>query len=199
MIKFNIVTRCTRIKDLATVQASIDIHQGVNKTWHIIFDNAAIESIELSLLRRLQDTGAKLYFSKGGRETMLFPEACDIVRTFDPSYIFFLDDDNTLHPKYFNRVSQVIEENPDKKIIVTEQLVDGKDFTGLKIRPIGPKHTKVQHIDTAQMTIHTSVFDRYSIGKNYTADGDFAEEVFNEHPEWFHYLPEVLSYYNRLS
>ena len=199
MIKFHIVTRCTRLRDLQTVQASINIHQNINKTWHIIFDNAALSTLEVSLLKNLQDTGAKLYFSKGGRETMLFPEACDIVRTFEQGYIFFLDDDNTLHPKYFKRLSETIQENPDKKIIVTEQLVDGKDFTGLKIRPIGPEYTRVQHIDTAQMTIHTSVFDRYSIGKNYTADGEFAEEVFKEHPEWFYFLPEVLSYYNRLA
>lgn len=199
MIKFHIITRCTRLKDLATIKASIEIHHNIDKQWHIVFDTAALTSISTDLLENLQASGTKLHFMYGGKSTLLYPHISKLITTLEDGYVILLDDDNTLHPRYFQKISEAIKSNLDKKIFVTAQLVDKKDFTGLTIRNAAPEHTKYQHIDAAQMTIHTSVFNNFSFIADYAADGYFAEDVYRNHPEWFYYLDEVLCYYNRLS
>ena len=199
MIKFHIITRCTRLKDLSTIKASIEIHHHTNKQWHIVFDTATVTTIDTSLLEMLQSSGAKLYFMFGGKSTLLYPQISKLIKTLEEGYIILLDDDNTLHPKYFQKISEAIKNNPDKKLFITAQLVDKKDFTGLVVRNAAPEHTKYQHIDAAQMTIHSSVFNQFQFIADYAADGYFAENVYKSHPEWFYYIDEILCYYNRLS
>ena len=128
----------------------------------------------------------------------MFPEISKIISKIDESWVYVLDDDNLLHPDFYN---EMISYNPtvienDYKIVVVSQQVSGKDFTGLDIRIAKPENTKLQSIDMAQMLIHSSVFKEYSFGDSYAGEGEFVDIVYKEHPEWFTWIDKVLSLYN---
>ena len=99
MKKLSVITRCTRLQHLPTIQKSV-------------FSN-----------------------SKEG-------------------YIYYLDDDNILHPDFIETVSQ---ETCKSQIYTFDQFVDGKDFTRLEYRIASPENTKYQGIDLAQLLFHHSV------------------------------------------
>jgi glycosyltransferase involved in cell wall biosynthesis len=189
-MQFHVVTRCSRVSNLLTLLDTV-YSSGVNVSWHIVFDTKHVKNIEVSLLSKLNEKEAQLYFRDG--DGWGLSNLNDILKSLPQGYVFHLDDDNIMHPDYYRQLTMAIDMHPDKKVFCYGQLVD-EDFN--QVRYAYPESTVVGGIDLAQYTVHTDVYKTMSYGSGYTADGEFIESYFKSSPEEFVFINEVLCYYN---
>ena len=157
-MKFHVVTRCSRVSNLSTLLESV-YSSGVDVSWHIVVDTNHVKEMEVSLLGKLYENGAQLYFRDG--DGWGLSNLNDILKALPEGYVFHLDDDNLIHPEYYEELTKAIEENPKKKVFCYGQLVDtGTGF----VRSASPENTVVGGIDLAQYTVHTDVYKTMSYG-----------------------------------
>lgn len=168
--------------------------------WHIIFDTTTLKDIDAELLNKLQNGSTRFHFVKGDGTDYLYPQLSDIINgLFEDAYIVILDDDNVIHPDFYNVIKSEILANPDKEAFVYEQRIDGRDFTGLDVRKVGPEHMKLRHIDSAQYVIKQSLYTQGKYEGGYCGDGVFIENLYKTHSNKFHFIHSELCYYNRLT
>ena len=191
-MQFHVVTRCSRVSNLLTLLDTV-YSSGVSVSWHIVFDTKHVKDIEVSLLARLYEVGANLYFREG--DGWGLSNLNDILKALPNGYVSHLDDDNLIHPEYYKVLTKAIKNNPKKKVFCYGQLVD---VISRYNRDASPENTVVGGIDLAQYTVHTDVYKTMSYGSGYTADGEFIEAYHKSNPEEFVFINEVISYYNYL-
>jgi hypothetical protein len=194
--KISIVTACCRPSNLDTIYKSIQfdlIHK-----WYIVYDTSKNRSYE------------KIYRS---HPKIIELECSDVgiagnpvrnlaISLIDDGFIYFLDDDNIIHPDFWTVVPSLDIRN----FYTWDQLrnKDGDDtdwqmFINEKGKILRGNALKVRHIDTAQMFL-----PRHLIGDlrwkdhEYKADGMFIESLNKIHPLHHVYIPKVLCYYNFL-
>jgi hypothetical protein len=195
----HILTRCTRQQNLLTIKNTV-FESPITVVWHIIFDTTTLKDIDAELLSELQSPSTRFHFIKGDGSDYLYPQLSDIIEKLYPeNYIVILDDDNIIHPDFYDTIKSEIEANPDKEAFVFEQLVDGKDFTGLTTRKVGPEHMKLRHIDSAQYVIKQSLYKQGRYEGGYCGDGVFIENLYKQFSDKFHFIHSELCYYNRLT
>lgn len=196
-MNLNIITRCSRPNNLLEVENSIFKNHNqanINIQWHIVFDTKVLKDIDADLLSQLDKPEINLHFKKG--DGWGLSQLNDLIHSLD-GWIYHLDDDNILHPNFYNAIYHAVKDTDLKGIIFSQQ-VDGKDFTGLQVREAKKENVKVQGIDLAQWVIHTDLHKNYSYGSGYTADGEFIEKIFTENIDKFTLIQDILSYYNFL-
>lgn len=198
MVTLNVLTRCTRLHNLLRIKQSV-FPSPFNIVWHLIFDTTTLKDIDAELLHELQNDNTKLHFVKGDGTDYLYPQLSQIISTFDDGFVCILDDDNIIHPDFYNELNTAIQSNPTKLGFVFEQYVGGNDFTGLEIRKVGPEHMKLRHIDSAQYVLHTSLYKLRTYEGGYDADGRFIEPLYNQAADNFHFIHKVLCFYNYLT
>ena len=196
---FNIITRCSRTKNLLKVKDSI-FNQSSNVMWYVYFDTLHLKDIDADLLTQLQHPNIKITFKKSipndyGHQ--FINEAIDLIES---GWVYVLDDDNILHEDFISTLTKYISENPDKKAFIFDQKVDGKDFTKLDVRLAKPENMRVQHIDMAQFLLRRDLIstNRLKLG-DYKADGYFIEDIYKSNSEDFFFINQILCYYNFLS
>lgn len=198
MLTYHFITRCTRPENLQTVGNSIFNNNttGYNLTWHVLFDESKIKEIPTSLLKYLLSVNCKIYY-KQNRHDYLHTAISEVIQTISDGYVHIIDDDNILHPEYLETLTEQIQKDAEPFIYLYEQKVDGKDFTGLDIRLVGPEYVKVSKVDMGQFTAHCSLMVE-NIPTDYVGDGILLEKMYNEIPEKFKFINKVLCYYNHL-
>lgn len=196
---FNIITRCSRTKNLLKVKDSI-FNQSGNVIWYVYFDTTILKDIDAELLSELQDDRIKLFFKKSIPGDYGHQFINDAINNISNGWVYILDDDNILHEDFISNLTKYISENPNKKAFIFDQKVDGKDFTKLNIRLAKPENMKVQHIDMAQFLLKRDLISdkRLKLG-DYKADGYFIEDVYKSSPEDFFFINQILCYYNYLT
>lgn len=196
---FNIITRCSRTKNLLKVKDSI-FNQSGNVIWYVYFDTTILKDIDAELLSELQDDRIKLFFKKSIPGDYGHQFINDAINNISNGWVYILDDDNILHEDFISNLTKYISENTDKKAFIFDQKVDGKDFTKLNIRLAKPENMKVQHIDMAQFLLKKDLISdkRLKLG-DYKADGYFIEDVYKSSPEDFFFINQILCYYNYLT
>ena len=195
-MKFNIITRCSRLQNLDRIKGSI-FNEKYNIDWHIIFDTTTLKDIPAELLNELQNKNTFFHFVKGNGTDYLYPQSGKIISKLK-GYAVFVDDDSIIHHEYYDGISYIIENFPWGKIFITSQQVDGRDFTGLDVRVASPENTRYQGVDIAQITFECGVFKKYNFTGHHSADGFLIEQIYKENPDWFIWDNKVLSYYNYL-
>ena len=106
-------------------------------------------------------------------------------------FVYFLDDDNIVHPNMFKRFEN---EREDLAYVVNQIHKDGR--VRLFAHPI---NMKVGGVDTAQFLIPSYMIkNRIWEPYNYCADGVLFPQIFQDHKPGFKFLQENLSYYNYL-
>lgn len=201
-MKISVITRCTRQHNLKTVKDSVfnNVPKNVKIDWHVIFDVNTLKDIDAEILGNLKDNNTTYHFERGDKQGMLYPQSSKLIEKLKTTWVYFLDDDNIMHPEFYKVISNKIKDNPEKMVHVVSQTVDGKDFSGLKFRIAAPQYVKRSGIDLAQYIVHSDVYNKfgYKFQPDYCADGILIEQVKKDHPEWFTYTIEELSYYNAL-
>lgn len=195
-MKFNIITRCSRINNLEIISRTI-FKDGFNIDWHIIFDTNSLKDIPADLLKRLQNKNTFFHFAESNGTDYLYPQAGELASTFNEGYIVLVDDDNIVHENFYERVSKSMDED-NPVIYVINQIVDGKDFTGLDIREAKQQNMKYQGVDAAQLIFHHSFFKKYEFDGHYAGDGLLIDKIIATNPSCFVFIRENLCYYNYL-
>ena len=201
-MKFHIITRSTRLKNLKEVKKSVfeNLPTEIKVNWHVMFDTNTLKDIDADLLHDLKDENTEYYFKKGDAAGMLYPQSSELISTFTEGWVYFLDDDNLIHESFYEEILKIIKRDESKMVHTFSQNVDGKDFTGLKFRMVDPSNIKKHKIDLAQFIVHSEVYNKhgYKFEPDYCADGILIEQVHKDHPEWFTYTIEELCHYNLL-
>lgn len=195
-MKFNIITRCSRINNLEIISRTI-FKDGFNIDWHIIFDTNSLKDIPADLLKRLQNKNTFFHFAESNGNDYLYPQAGELASTFNEGYIVLVDDDNIVHKDFYERVSNSMDED-NPVIYVINQIVDGRDFTGLDIREAKQQNMKYQGVDAAQLIFHHSFFKKYKFDGHYAGDGLLIDKIIATDPSCFVFIRENLCYYNYL-
>jgi len=199
-IEFHVITRCTRPQNLLRIYDSFNYIENDKYciNWHVLFDTSSLIDINSKLLLDLSKLDAHLHFVESDGTDYLYPQISDVVSSINSGWVVIMDDDNICYPNYFDVLNDEIKSN-SKSAYVYEQEVNGRDFTGLDIRKVGPEHMKLKHIDSAQYIIHTSLHKRLRYEPGYDADGKFIEKLYAEHSDEFGFIGKPLCYYNALA
>lgn len=195
-MKFNIITRCSRLQNLDRIKHTI-FDKKYDIDWHIIFDTTTLKDIPAELLNDLQNENTFFHFVKGNGTDYLYPQSGNLIKKLS-GWASFIDDDTIMHHDYYNEVSKLIDENKNKQIFVVSQKVGGRDFTGLDIREASPENTRYQGVDIAQLTFNCDIFNHYEFTGHHSADGFLIDKIYADHPEWFYWYNKILCYYNHL-
>lgn len=198
-IRFQVITRCTRPQNLLQIYDSFKYTENSQYfvLWHVLFDTSYLIDIDSKLLLDLDKVNAHLHFVESDGSDYLYPQISEVVSNCNGGWVVIMDDDNICYPNYFDILNEQIRTN-GKTAYVYEQEVNGKDFTGLDIRKVGKQHMKLQHIDSAQYIIHTSLHNQLKYESGYDADGKFIEKLYAEYPDKFGFIEKPLCYYNAL-
>jgi len=123
-------------------------------------------------------------------------------------WVYFLDDDNLMHPALFERLYRRITRIPSwylrgygsvgetgraRGYIFSQELGAGQ-------RVAAPENVTVNRIDTAQFLLWRGLIGDLRFAEDrYEADGIFIETLYSQSPQSFEFIEEPLCYYNRLS
>lgn len=191
----NIITRCTRTKNLLQIKDSIFKNVSIEVKWYLIFDTSSIKDIDANLLSKIQDKNTIIKYYNGFSGDYGHNLINITIDEIESGWIYILDDDNILHENFIDNLIPHFTSNYQG--IIFSQFVGGKDFTGLNVRDAIPENIKVQKIDMAQFILKRELIANKRLKTfEYKADGYFIEELYKENPDKFLILNEVLSYYN---
>jgi len=154
-------------------------------TWTIVLDSSVSEMSEGGGLKatiyRSPNTG---YFGNPNRNFALEHMYFD-----DLDWIYVLDDDNIIHPRWYPTVSQL---NDDTLNMVGWGQVWQNG--SVRLHPAADPH--VGNIDTSCYMIRGRLMHKLRYEMDYVADGMMAERAFTY--GGYHRLNEYLGYYNYL-
>lgn len=184
-----IVTACSRPENLEKLKNSIDFPC----RWIIVHD--ATEE-ERAPVFPLEPTWIREYFVPG--KISGYPQknfALDHLKLMEYSgWVYFLDDDNLMHPDWFDTLNKFVEFMPNcRGFIFGQHLPDGS------FRINGVDDIRVCHIDQAQYLLHTDLIGKNRYQNVYEGDGHLIEAIFKANQAKFCILPNVISFYNFLS
>lgn len=200
MIKLNIITRCSRLKNLRKVKDSIFTTDKFEIAWYVMFDSTILKDIDAEILSEIQEKKSKIFFIKSIPGDFGHQMINKAISDIQEGFVFVLDDDNIIHENFYENLYTSIRNNPDKKGFVFNQRIDGKDFTGQEIRYCAPELMRVSHVDMAQVVFERSLIGDIRINPmNYVADSIYIEEVYNRNnPNDFYFIDKIMCYYNYL-
>lgn len=111
--------------------------------------------------------------------TIKMNEMIDLIPADD--WVWILDDDNLVHPHFFEILHSAFEVYGDhKKAFVFSQ--NRADVLGPVLRS-GPENMRVGRVDTAQVVFKKSLIGPLRLPDHRMADGIFYEELFKIHGE----------------
>jgi glycosyltransferase involved in cell wall biosynthesis len=193
-MKFHVITRCIRVENLLTIADSV-YKDGVDVTWHVVFDTSIVKEVEASLLGELYRRGAELHFKQGSPGTYMYPDVNELVKTLpSEDYVTLIDDDNIVHPDYYTEITKCAKKYKVSAFCYN-QLVDVNANT---FRYASHGNTVVGGIDLAQYTVRVSEFDFAEFGSGYCGDGEFIQALHNSRTQEFIFIDQILCYYNYL-
>lgn len=173
-----IITPCYRQKFIIKVSESINFDKidkwiivydtSRNRTYNRIFNHPKIEEVFCS------DVG------QAGHPQRNFG-----VKMVTDGHIYFVDDDNIIHPEFWN-----LSFEPD--YFYTFDQLRNKHGTILH----GP-NIRIGAIDTAMFVVPKKMFIDWDINE-YAADGLFIYAINSRNPDKHKYIDKVASYYNWL-
>ena len=191
-----IITRCTRPEKLFKIYDSLPS----NPSWVVLFDTSKLKNIDTSILSFLEEKNVEYYFWEGVVGDYGHGLINRYIKNNINHYYYILDDDTVMHPnlKILIEAGEFNFKCSKQPIIIGNQYIGGKDFTGLEIREGKPENMKVQHVDMGQFIIWGKIWNK--VGglqfMEYKADGYLIEKLYKEYPNKFRFLNAIISYYN---
>lgn len=173
----NIITPCSRLKNLKKIYESINIPKE-NYRWIVVFDKDVLPTdlpptVEPHLHRNPD--------SKVGNAQRNY--GIDLVTT---GWIIFIDDDTILHQDLWSEI----------KDLNNDFIHFGQELKG--IPRLSGQRIMVERIDTGQFVFKKDIVKDHKFPlKVYQGDGIFAMLVSNETKD-IKYIPKILSKYNQL-
>jgi len=193
-VKISIITPCCRQANLQTIYHSMKfdlIHK-----WYIVYDTSRNRTFK----KRYSDHPKIIELECSDRGISGNPQRNLALKLVEDGLIYFLDDDNIVHPDLWEIFPTLDTSNFYTWDQLRNKNGDGTDwalFTNEGGTILRGDTLKIQHIDIAQV-----IFPWWMVGSlnfktdDYKADGIFIEELSNMHPLAHVYIMSVLCYYN---
>ena len=185
-IMITIITACTRPENLYKLKESIDFTKVCE--WIIVYDD-----LKINFQKKLFENDEKISeYNFSSKQTSLAGHAqrnyaLSVLKNKE-SYIYYLDDDNIIHPDFF-KLSLL------KDKIYTFNQSDKNDLLRLRGNRIKP-----DHIDTAMFLVYYPLVKDISwIIDKYNADGYYINNIYLQNKEKHIYINKTLCYYNFLN
>lgn len=184
-MNISIVTPCSRPKNLDLLKASINFPC----EWHIVFDSHEIPVLIQDAVI-FQEDWIYLHAVRGGVSGNLQRNyALDMITDPD-TFVYFLDDDNLVYPKFYFLMSRFAALYPEfDGWVFNQECEDG-------FRWATQENIKVYKIDQAQYLLKRSYIDGHRFEQRYEADGLFIERLYD--PNKIGHILEPLCFYNKL-
>lgn len=194
--KLNIITPCSRPQNLSLLLESIQIanNDQFDITWYIIFDASEIPKLDPALNQAYSNLIIKLDKIKNHNSVAGNCQRNLALDQISGGFVYFLDDDNLMHPDLLNIATNLIKIHGEEIIIVGKQLLSNGH-----VRNIGSHLIIPGSIDIAQVFLHRNL-----IGNKkwplpyYNADGRFLENIHLVNYLKFIFIERVIAYYNKL-
>ena len=186
MERLTIITPCSRPENLPRVYQSIEAGwPWFDIDWRVVFDTSVCEPayIDGAIIAGLSVAGSR--FGNAQRNYALD-------RT-DAGWVYFLDDDNLMHPALFEKLHAVIENNPALQAFALAQ------DCGIATRQVAPTCMHMGMIDMGQVCIKRELIGdiRFRL-QPYEADGYFIEDVYRAKSSAWGFVHEAVTFYNGL-
>jgi len=201
---FNIVTPCTRIHNLSEIFHSIkkgSNHPNLAVNWFISFDCSVVKpttnikkiiNYQLSWPNNIEIHTLYVINRKSVSGNAQRNEALDYIQE---GFVYFLDDDNILHPKLVTTLLKLNAEKGSDIGLLHQQYVG--NYT--KVRTINNFSIKTGGIDIAQICVPSFWIKKLKWNLcSYNADGDFICTLYRNHSDRFIFENQPLAYYNKL-
>ena len=183
--KITIITPCSRIHNLPALYESIEFDK-INK-WIIVYDT----TVNNYCPSFIQDEQIIEAYCKSSLNGLAGNTQRNYGLSFveDDNYIYFLDDDNIIHPNFW----KIAEELETDTIHTFNQYRDkhGHVLLGNRI--------EINYIDTAMYIIHKNMIGEIKWQEDlYSADGKFITDIYKTGKYKHIYFNTHYCYYNYL-
>lgn len=194
MKRLTIITACSRPQNLPALMRSIEpgrVHFAI--TWRVVFDGLRVASHEVPALLAVLPAAAGAVVSDRRSRFGNYQRNHALEHTVD-GWVYFLDDDNLIHPDFFAAAARAIDET-DASGFAFPQL----GGCGKATEQACPEHMKPDHIDLAQVLLSRELIaaSRFQL-PTYNADGHFIAEIYQRDPRAWAFLEKPLCFYNAL-
>ncbi len=183
MIPVSIVTPCSRPNNLHQLTLTIP----ENCEWIIVVDGNSSDGIPADIRAR---PNVATYHVEGGLEGSAQRNLA--LRNARGQYVYFLDDDNIIHPRYFQEVMPLLD---GTRVIVVNQIwADGERHV------VAAPPVRVGNVDTGQVILPLDLAREFEWRTNVKhADGDYFSRIWEKYSDRFVFVHKDLTYYNYLS
>jgi hypothetical protein len=175
-----IITPCCRQQNIPILYNSIQFDK--IDTWIIVYDTSRGRSYS-----KLYDGHPQIVeVDCDGVGLAGHPQRNYGINMVDDGFIYFLDDDNIIHPNFWSIVGQL---NSNHFYTFNQQRTADTILRGNKIR--------LRHIDTAMFIVHKQHIKHITwITDQYDADGIFISQIHNHNYGAHIYVNKIGCYYN---
>ena len=182
MNELTIITPCSRPKNLPLLFESLEF--SLIKNWFIVYDSTKSDvSYQFKHPKIIEYNEERVGFSGNTQRNRG-------IENTHGGLIYFLDDDNIVHPHFWN----ILPEFSNEKLNLFQ--IEGH-----------PQNENLNLLNPSPGTIDTSMYcvDRKLVGNTrwlphlYAADGVFAETLYCKNPNSLKIFDEKAAYYNYLS
>ncbi len=186
------ITPCSRPESLPRLRESIT-DQGEWR-WIIVYDLGRVP--EMQGYKYPIDPRISEYWHRSSPQGRVGNDqrnfALDLLRKQASchDYVYFLDDDNIVHPRFTSAILPIIREGDYQLITFGQERHDGVHIDGTQLLP--------GRADTAMFVARLDLVGSSTwASSRYDADGAFLEELSRKDPTWI-VVPHVAAYYNYL-
>lgn len=177
----HIITPCSRIENISIIANSIPIEC----TWTVVLD-ATVDTLPERLgsnvfVYKSPHTG---YWGHPNRNYAL-----DTITFSDHDWIYALDDDNIIHPRWYDTVKDLTDS-------ALNMVAWGQVWRNGSVRLEPTANPRIGTIDTSSYMVRGHLMRHLRYEFDYVADGILAERAFQY--GGYHVIHDYLGYYNYL-
>lgn len=178
MQTLHVITACSRLGQLPALALGFfnflprDHKLPIKVRWHIAFQNTE---------------------QPDPHGCVKFNEMIDLIPNKD--WIWILDDDNRIHLKFFELLSEYLAKSIQS---TTGAFVFGQNrFDALGDLEAAPENMRVGRVDTAQVVFRKKLLNGLRFPEDSkVADGIFYEALYKANPEQFVFVKQIATYFN---
>jgi glycosyltransferase involved in cell wall biosynthesis len=183
VLSLSIVTPCCRPNNLHHLEVTIP----GDCEWIIVVDGTSSDVMPAEI-RELPNV--KIHHVEGGVGGSTQRNLA--LRHARGQYVYFLDDDNIIHPHFFQEVMPLLD---GRRVIVVNQIwADGERHV------VAAPPVRVGSVDTGQVILPLDLAREFEWKTNVkSADGDYFGRIWEKYSDRFVFVHKDLAYYNYLS
>lgn len=198
--KLSLITACTRPENLSQILRSIEsssLQVIFDTRWIIVVDGTKPNSIEVEAKDVISRSWVEVKVAADLKSQFGAAQRNAGLDAVTDGWVYFLDDDNLVHPHMASRVRCLIQEHPSVSVFAWQQQRDDRGPFVLGISE--ESFTTPEKIDTAQIFARREAIGSTRWEYFYQHDWRFAKALREANPDKIMFIQEPLCYWNRLS